>query len=152
MMSLLLGNSNGTFQPPKNYTTPGENLSAVIIPYPGGQLNIILTDPVTRGLTIYTAPGNGAIGASELRKETDTITAAAAGDFDGDGDQDLIYSAFGNLALLLRNTGSGNSPPRFPSPCRAILRELLPRISTATAVPRLSSLCATGMPLSSLAT
>jgi len=109
-VSILLGNGDGSFQPPVSYPT-GE--------FPGGRLVADLNrdgDPdllVNEGgfFLVFLGNGDGTFQAS-LKYSMNSIESIVAGDFNGDGIPDLALTLFNNgeLAILLGN-GDGTFKP-----------------------------------------
>jgi sugar lactone lactonase YvrE len=131
-VSSLLGNGDGTFQPPVNtvLNAPGcpspdrcgGGLSIVMRDFNGdGKLDIVVADPFSSGPTDYLQVllGNG---DGTFQPEVDyylpqgSVHGVTAGDFNGDGKVDLVFGFNGSTQAVGFMAGNGDGtfqPPTF---------------------------------------
>jgi hypothetical protein len=121
-VSVLLGNGDGTFQPPSTPTSVGTNPSFVVAAdlNGDGKLDLVVTDYLVDSNNVNVVLGNG----DGTFQTAATYTAgkqpivAAIADFNGDGLPDIAVanagtSVGGSVALLL-GTGGGAFKPGAP--------------------------------------
>jgi hypothetical protein len=109
-VSLLLGNGDGTFQPPKVIPT-GTQLFVL-------QQSIVVADvtgdgkpDIVSAFSILLGNGDGTFRPPSL---LNTFSAQAVADVNGDGKTDLVgYGALGTQVLLGNGDGTFQSPPGF---------------------------------------
>jgi FG-GAP-like repeat len=111
-VSILLGNGDGTFQPPVLYSAGGYASSLVEGDFTGdGALDLAVTNPNTNTVTVLFGNGRGGFPTNETISlvgqafEPGSITE---GDFTGDGVLDLAVANQGsNNVSILRGNGKG---------------------------------------------
>ena len=110
-ISVLLGNSDGTFQPALSYTTTGPNPYSAVV---GDFNNDGKPDmAVTTATGIFLLPGNGD-GTFQIAQPVSSPTGYSvltAADFNGDGIPDLAALNGGVVVLLLGNGDGTFQPP-----------------------------------------
>jgi hypothetical protein len=122
-VSVLLGNGDGTFQPPVEYTTGVYAFALVARDFTGnGHLDLAVDD--VNGLEVL--PGNGD-GTFQPAKTLSAITngSLVAGDFNGDGRLDFAIAtlgqSYGSVTVLL-----GNGDGTFQNPVSSTLDRRFP--------------------------
>jgi hypothetical protein len=97
-VSVLLGNGNGSFQPPVTYAVVGGPNSVAVGDFNNdGRLDIASLSGDTKKITILTNTGTGFTASSIVAPlayggAVDALANLTAGDFNGDGRMDLAYS------------------------------------------------------------
>jgi hypothetical protein len=100
-MSVLLGNGNGTLQPPRNFAAGLGAQSVVVGDFNGdGRPDIAVNNFDQTGVSIYTNSGGGTFTSSTLSLGAGNVSFSplAVGDFNGDGIADLAVSTFAVFA------------------------------------------------------
>jgi hypothetical protein len=115
---ILLGNGDGSFQPPTLYST-GDVAGIAMGDFNGdGILDIVLTDNAQQNVIFFTGNGNGTF---TQQSPSISTSAAARGvvvaDFNGDGTDDVAYAvgAANSLSDLYVALGNGNGTFQVPS-------------------------------------
>jgi hypothetical protein len=89
---ILLGNGDGTFQPPVSYTT-GDVFSIAIGDFNSdGILDIAISDQTQKNITIFTGVGNGSFTSSTPITTVNQAHGIVVGDFNGDGNDDIGFA------------------------------------------------------------
>jgi hypothetical protein len=115
---VLLGNGDGTFQPPAYYATGSNPSYLVVADFNGdGTLDIAAADYNGNTVSILLGSGNGTFQAHAEYPTGASPVALAVGDFNGDGRLDLasVNSAGNSVSILLGN-GNGTFQPRADIP------------------------------------
>lgn len=108
VISILLGNGDGTFQSPTNYATgtrPGQFVAA---DFNGdGILDLAVTNDISGNVSIFLGNGDGTFQPSTFYPAGDAPIGITTGDFNGDGKLDLAVTDVGvganNVSVLLGN-------------------------------------------------
>jgi len=119
-LSVLLGNGNGTFQPPKNTTLPSSNSIAAGDFNHDGKLDVAVTDTDHTSIDILLGNGDGTFQTAQQYPVSSVPFDVALGDFNNDGNVDVIVATGlpgegGNANLLLGN-GDGTFKPATQIP------------------------------------
>ena len=113
-IAVLLGNGDGTFQPPTLFTTDhGESLAAALADVNGdGNLDLIAGN-ATGGVAVFLGNGNGTFQAPVIYGPSlGQIGDIRVADLNGDGSLDLIVANESVVATLL---GNGNGTFQNPA-------------------------------------
>jgi hypothetical protein len=110
-VSVLLGNGDGTFQPPLLQSGTGTKpVSVAVGDFNGdGKADIAVADQTSSGVVVLLGNGNGTFRtAVGYGSSTGTPTSVAVGDFNGDGKADLVVAnQSGNNVSLFLGKGDG---------------------------------------------
>jgi hypothetical protein len=125
--AILLGNGDGTFQPPKIYPAGGSPTLLAVGDFNGdGKPDVVVTNGATGSFTILLGNGDGTFQPPATYPDgNDSPTALAVSDFNGDGKADVIVTGANSYSILL---GKGNGMFQ-PAAVHALVRG-----STAVAV------------------
>jgi hypothetical protein len=123
-LSVLLGNGDGTFQPPKTYAAGTYPYSLVAGDFNGdGKLDLAVTDlgiaasAEGGGLDVLLGNGDGTFQRQVTYPVGSLPTAVVAGDFAGDGRIDLaLTNSQSKTVSVLRGNGDGTFQPRVTYP------------------------------------
>ena len=113
-VSVLLGNGDGTFQPPMAYNADGRPKSVAIADFNhDGKLDLAVANFVTGNVSILLGNGDGSFQTAANFAAGTAPRWTAAGDLNGDGKLDLAVADFGTreIAVLL-----GNGDGTFQAP------------------------------------
>src|SRR5665213_1669378 len=90
-VTILLGNGNGTFQAPVNYSTGAISISLVAADInEDGNTDLIAANPAAGTLSVMTGKGDGTFNASVTLGMPAGPQSLAVADYNGDGLPDLI--------------------------------------------------------------
>jgi hypothetical protein len=105
--AILLGNGDGTFQPPRIYPAGGSPTLLAVGDFNGdGKPDVVVTNAATGNFTILLGNGDGTFQPPATYSDgNDSPTAVAVSDFDGDGNADLVVTGASSYSILL---GKGN--------------------------------------------
>ncbi len=122
-VSLLLGNGDGTFQPPVTDVVGGVQAGSIAYGFGGGQ-SIVAGDFTGDGRTdlaldngpsvsVLLANGDGTFQSTVTNAADGGPTSIATGDFNGDGRTDLVVTnALGNSVSVFLGKGDGTFQPQ----------------------------------------
>jgi hypothetical protein len=108
-VSIMLGNGDGTFQPPQDYRA-GEDPSFVAVgDFNGdGKLDLAVTNKTSNSVSILLGNGDGTFRPQAFYASQMEPVFVAVGDFNGDGKADLAVSNGGsNSVSILQGNGDG---------------------------------------------
>ena len=103
-IGVLLGNGNGTFQAPQNYTTDAGPFGLGIGDFDGdGKLDLASANN-SNSLSVLLGNGDGTFKPPQNYEEGSSPSSIAVGDFNGDGKLDLAASnrATSTISVLLK--------------------------------------------------
>jgi hypothetical protein len=119
-VSLLLGNGDGTFQPPVQVSTGGDGgRFAIATPFaPGGNYNIVVANNSTNNISVLLGNGDGTFQPPVIYPVGVQPYTLAVGDVSNDGFADIVAAnqnlddfSGGSISVLL-NDRSNNFPSR----------------------------------------
>jgi hypothetical protein len=113
MVSVLLGNGNGTFQAPMSFTVGNAPDGVALADFNGdGKLDLAVSNHYSGNVSVLLGNGNGTFKARRNFTTGTYPVAVAAADFNGDGKPDLAVSNYysGTVSILLGN-GNGTFLP-----------------------------------------
>jgi hypothetical protein len=108
-VGIVLGNGDGTFQPPINYPTDAQPVAVAVGDF-NHDGNADLAVVTGNGVDIFLGNGDGTFQPPVLYGAGASPTAVAVGDFNGDGKQDLAVTSFNGVGVLL-GKGDGTFQP-----------------------------------------
>jgi hypothetical protein len=110
---VLLGNGDGTFQPPQAYggINGSSGLAAADLNH-DGNLDLIVSDSLGNSVDVFLSKGDGTFGASTRWYAGNGPNAVAWADFNADGNPDLAVADFNvKGASVLQGKGDGSFVP-----------------------------------------
>jgi hypothetical protein len=111
-LSILLGNGDGTFQPPVHYMVGEEAYSIVAADFNhDGNLDLAVANRLSTYLSILMGNGDGTFQPATQTPPVPESSFVTVGDFNGDGKLDLV--SLGDLTI---NVLFGNGDGTFQSP------------------------------------
>jgi hypothetical protein len=119
-VSVLLGNGDGSFQPPRSFG-PGFNISVAVGDFNGdGALDLAVANATNPGtVSVLLGNGDGSFQAVASYAIGNNPTSVAVGDFNGDGFPDLAVAYWGSspdflggVSVLLGNGDGSFQRPR----------------------------------------
>ena len=108
IVSVMLGNGDGTFQAAVNYGAGSRPDSVAVGDFNGdGKADLAVANYYSHNVSVLLGNGNGTFQAAVNYGVDSYPTSVAVGDFNGDGKADLAVTSFnsGNVSILL---GNGN--------------------------------------------
>ncbi|HEY6290007.1 MAG TPA: FG-GAP-like repeat-containing protein [Terriglobia bacterium] len=130
VISVLLGNGDGTFQSPVTYTSGGEASSIVTADFNGdGKLDLAVANGLEGTVSILVGNGDGTFQA-HFDYPANGASALTAGDFNGDGKPDLATTTSWNNAMVV-NVLINNGDGTFKSPVTYTIGGIGAGIATA---------------------
>jgi hypothetical protein len=110
-ISVLLGNGDGTFQPPVGYNAPNIDLSAFTL-FVGdfsndGILDLVVAES-SGGFYLLLGNGDGTFQPAQSFTIPGGVGAVSAGDFNGDGNLDLAFTIYYPTPQVIIVPGNGN--------------------------------------------
>jgi hypothetical protein len=112
LVSVVLGNSDGTFQPERFFTTGGfGTVAAVVADFnKDGKQDVAVA--TMSGISVLLGDGTGNLGAPKNVSDTSLPEALVAADFNQDGKIDVAAANFiSNTVSILLGDGQGNLTP-----------------------------------------
>ncbi len=108
-LNVLVGNGDGTFQPPEPYPTGVLPVSIQAADLNGdGKIDLVYADPFSADVSVLINNGDGTFRAGQSIDSGGYAEALTLGDFNGDGHLDLAYtSASQSEVTLLVGKGDG---------------------------------------------
>ncbi|HTR52280.1 MAG TPA: Ig-like domain-containing protein [Kofleriaceae bacterium] len=109
MISVLLGNGDGTFKAAVGYSGPQSAYGIALGDFNrDGYLDIAAVDEAGGSFYVYSGNGTGTFGAATTYGTNDVgMEALVAGDFDGDGYLDLAGGAINGAIYVLHGSATG---------------------------------------------
>ena len=106
---MLLGNGDGTFQPPVSYGSFfNPNCVAVADLNGDGKLDLVVADLTANAVFVLLGNGDGTFGPQQSFATGASPTAVAVGDFNADGKLDLAVADDDNLGSVSTLLGNGD--------------------------------------------
>ena len=108
-ISLLLGNSDGSFQPRTDIATDIDSVGLTVGDFNhDGNADIAVANQISNNVNIFLGNGNGTFQAKRTLSTMQGPTCLGVGDFNGDGVDDLaVGSTEGDLVNIYLSNGSG---------------------------------------------
>jgi hypothetical protein len=112
-VSILLGQSNGTFTPKVDYSAGLNSTSLVTADFNGdGKLDLAVTNFGSNSISIFPGRGDGTFESKRDIAVGQTPAIICAGDFNGDGLTDMVFTNYqGNAFTLVLGKGDGTFFP-----------------------------------------
>jgi len=109
LVSVLLGNSDGTFQPELSFASGGVGAMAAVISDFNGDHKLDVAVATLSGVSILLGDGTGNLGAPKSIADSALPEALVAADFNGDGKTDIAAANFkSNTVSIFLGDGRGN--------------------------------------------
>jgi hypothetical protein len=107
-LSILVGNGDGTFRPPKTYSSVIAPISVAVADFNhDGKLDLALATYLDNSVTIMLGNGDGTFSQGPILKAPSSPMFVAVGDFNHDGNQDVVAVELGPgcdcIAVFLGN-------------------------------------------------
>jgi hypothetical protein len=114
VVSILLGNGDGTFKPHVDYSVGFDPSSLAVADINGdGQLDLVVTNQGSDTVSVLLGNGDGTFQSNVDYGAGGAPTSVAVADFNGDGKPDLaVVNSTGNSVSIFLNNGSGTFPVR----------------------------------------
>jgi len=106
---ILLGNGDGTFQPPRAFSTGRASFSAIVDDFNGdGRQDLAVANAGSDNVSILLGNGDGTFQAARNFRAGSIPVSLTVGDFNGDGFQDLaVANRFSESVSVLIGNGDG---------------------------------------------
>ena len=92
---MLLGNGDGSFQPPRGYAAGRSPSSVAVGDFDGdGDQDLAVANLSSDNVSVLLGNGDGSFQPAQDYAAGSYPTSVAVGDFDGDGDQDLVVTSW----------------------------------------------------------
>jgi len=117
-VSVLLGNGDGTFQPPVEYAAGSGPLPVAVADLNGdGHLDLVVGNNFSNNASILLGNGDGTFRQALTVDAAGRPSSVAVGDFNGDGIPDLaITNSFSGTVSVLLGSGNGTFQQRVSYP------------------------------------
>ena len=114
IVSILLGNGDGTFQTHVDYGVGSGPSSVMVADFNGdSKLDLAITNQGSNSVSVLFGNGDGTFQARADYGTGSSPVAVAVGDFDGNGKPDMaVVNAYGSSVSIFLNSGSGTFPSR----------------------------------------
>ena len=106
---IMLGNGDGTFQPPASY--PGLYYSIAVADFNNDGIPDLVVAPDNNSVIVYLGNGDGTFQPPKTSFTTNGCASIAVGDFNGDGKMDLAVVDHPYVSVLLGNGDGTFQPP-----------------------------------------
>jgi hypothetical protein len=114
LVSVLLGNGDGTFRAPMTYRVGAVPIAALVGDFGDGKADLAVANELGSTVSVLRGNGDGTFGIPVNYAVGPEPTSLAAGDFNGDGFLDLVTGNTIHTLSVLLNAGDGS-----PGPARA---------------------------------
>jgi len=109
LVSVLLGNSDGTFQPERSFASGGVGTMAAVVADFNGDHKLDVAVATLSGVSILLGDGAGNLGAPKTIQDLSQPEALVAADFNRDGKTDIAAANFKtNTVSIFVGDGRGN--------------------------------------------
>ena len=117
IVSVSLGNGDGSFQSPVSYSTGTTPLSLAIADFNAdGIPDLVASNNASNNVSIMLGNGDGTFKPQVTYPVSQNPDGVAVGDFNGDGNADLlVVTGYNTLSVLLGN-GDGTFQPQITTP------------------------------------
>jgi hypothetical protein len=117
-VSILIGNGDGTFQPPVTYPLQGKDQKGYAIAIADmnndGIPDLVITSTSADfAVEILLGKGDGTFNAAKAFRGPSEAVSVAVGDFNGDGKIDVVLADHGKEITVLLGNGDGTLQPMF---------------------------------------
>ncbi|PYI83116.1 MAG: hypothetical protein DME26_15695, partial [Verrucomicrobia bacterium] len=112
--SVLLGNGDGTFQPPLNYSAGAGSLAVVVADFNGdGKPDLAVANDRSFNVSLLLGNGNGTFQAPLNFSVGAIPRSVAVGDFNADSRPDLAVTVDGGVLIMLNTCASVNPAAKY---------------------------------------
>ena len=115
MVSILIGNGNGTFAAPVSYAVGDNPLAIAASDFNGdGNIDLVVANYYSGNVSILIGNGDGTFASAvaySVGSTNKTLTALTVGDFNGDGNADVAAATSSGYIYLFRGNGNGTMQP-----------------------------------------
>jgi hypothetical protein len=121
-VSILLGNGNGTFQPPVRYPVGSDPADVAVQDLKGdGILDLVVSNSGSNTVSVLLGNGDGTFQTKSDFPSADGAGSLATGDFNGDGIPDIaVANAISDSVSVLLGNGDGTLRPPLSFPVGAV--------------------------------